>query len=80
MRAGHRVQALGEHARRVSVVVEDVRHDGERVDGGQRVATAARVGEREAGSLLHQSERLETLARVVGTVDELPDADDDGAS
>ena len=47
--------------RGVDVVVEDVGHDGQRVDGRPRGARDAGVVERAPTGDLHQGERLEPL-------------------
>src|SRR5438552_9065333 len=71
-------EPLGEEARGIAVVVADDGRDGHRVDGGEEPRAAARVLGGALRRLLHQEERLSARGRILGAVDRLSTADQDG--
>src|SRR5438094_609040 len=71
-------EPLGEEPRGIAVVVADDGRDGHRVDGGQEPRAAARVLGGALRRLLHQEERLSARGRILGAVDRLSTADQDG--
>src|SRR5438093_1433709 len=71
-------EALGEKARRVAVVVADDGRHRDGVDRRQEPHAAARILRRATRRLLHQEERLLARRGILGTIDRLPAADQDG--